>query len=118
VPTCLLEERLGDVRRRVLEAGWDACVVVNDDRVVLGLLREEQLGEGAEDQLVKQVMLAGPTTFRPYVSIEEVAHFMLDHDLESCPVTTSDGRLVGLLRVGDAARIVHEQHSHSDEDAS
>jgi CBS domain-containing protein len=115
VPTCLLDERLGDVRKRVSEAGWDACVVVNEDRVVLGLLREKQL-DGNGDNLVEQVMLAGPTTFRPYVSIEEIAHFMLDHDLESCPVTTSDGRLVGLLKVGDAAHIVHEQHSHTEDE--
>lgn len=116
VPTCRLDERLDDVRKRVSEAGWDACVVVNDERVVLGLLREEQLAGGTEDDIVSQVMLAGPTTFRPYVSIEEIAHFMLDHDLDSCPVTTSDGRLVGLLKVGDAAHIVHAQHSHTEDE--
>ena len=39
VPTCGLGERLGDVRDRVLAEGWEACVVVGDARVVLGLLR-------------------------------------------------------------------------------
>src|SRR2546426_3159536 len=44
VPTCQLHECLGDVRQRVTAAGWDACVVVNDERVVLGLLRAAELG--------------------------------------------------------------------------
>jgi len=36
VPTCGLDERLGEVRDRVRAAGWDACVVVNQERVVFG----------------------------------------------------------------------------------
>jgi predicted transcriptional regulator len=38
------------------------------------------------------------------VAIEEMAAFMIEHDLESSPITTSDGRLVGLLRREDAAK--------------
>jgi hypothetical protein len=29
-PTCRLDEPIGQVRERVRAAGWDACVVVND----------------------------------------------------------------------------------------
>jgi hypothetical protein len=36
VPTCGLKEPMGDVRERVRAAGWDACVVVNEEGVVLG----------------------------------------------------------------------------------
>ncbi|HVL51500.1 MAG TPA: CBS domain-containing protein [Actinomycetota bacterium] len=115
VPTCRPDERLGDLRKRVSQARSDACVVVNEEQVVLGLLRREQLAGGKEDDFVKDVMLVGPSTFRPYVSIEEMANLMLEHDLESCPVTTSDGRLVGLLRVDDAARAAHEQHAQPEE---
>ena len=43
VPTCGLEERLGEVAQRVRAAGWDACVVVNRQRVVFGLLRAGEL---------------------------------------------------------------------------
>jgi Mg/Co/Ni transporter MgtE len=108
VPTCRLEEPIGQVRERVRAAGWDACVVVNDQRVVLGLLREEELGRG-QDEPIEQMMRPGPSTFRPHVLIEELAHFMIHHDLSSSPVTTSDGRLVGLLRREDAARVALEQ---------
>src|SRR5262249_1845152 len=41
-PTCRLDETLGPVQARVRAAGWKACVVVNGERVVLGLLREKE----------------------------------------------------------------------------
>jgi Mg/Co/Ni transporter MgtE len=107
VPTCGLDERLGQVARRVGAAGWDACVVVNAERVVFGLLRAKELQ--ADPELgIEQAMRPGPSTFRPFVSIVEMARFMADHDLDSSPITTSDGRLVGLLRRGDAARVAEE----------
>jgi Mg/Co/Ni transporter MgtE len=112
-PTCEVGERIGEVRERVSAAGWDACVVVNDTRVVLGMLRAEELAKGL-DEPVEQVMRPGPSTVRPYVPIEEMVHHMIHHDLGSSLVTTSDGRLVGLLRVEDAARVAHEQHAHHD----
>jgi Mg/Co/Ni transporter MgtE len=90
--------------------------VVNEQRVVLGLLRSEQLVSG--DEPVQRVMRPGPSTFRPHVPIEEMAHHMIHHELASSPVTTSDGRLVGLLRVEDAARAAHELHVHDSEEGS
>lgn len=102
VPTCRLDEPMRLVRARATAAGWDACVVVNDERVVLGLLRAEELAKGHEER-VEEVMRPGPSTFRPHVSIEDIAKFMVAHDLPNCPITTSDGRLVGLLRSDDIA---------------
>jgi predicted transcriptional regulator len=96
VPTCRLNDRLGDVRDKAQAQGWDAVVVVNEERVVLGLLRSKELAKDA-DQLIEGAMRPGPSTFRPFVSLHEMAHFMVDHKLENAPITTSDGRLVGLL---------------------
>ncbi|TAN32448.1 CBS domain-containing protein [bacterium] len=104
VPVCGLTDRLGDVRDRARAAGWEAAVVINDERVVLGLLRSKQLDQDP-DLMMEQAMRPGPSTFRPYVSIKEMARFMVEHDLESSPVTTSDGRLVGLLLKADATRL-------------
>jgi CBS domain-containing protein len=99
-PTCSLDERLGDVRDRAIAAGWDACVVVSQDRVVLGLLRAEEL-QADPQLLVEGVMRPGPSTYRPYVSVEEMRRTMTERNLESSPVTTSDGKLVGLVRKQD-----------------
>jgi CBS domain-containing protein len=109
VPTCRLEEKVRPVRERVRQAGFEACVVVNEERVVFGILREEQLG-APDDEPAERAMRPGPGTFRPNVDIEEMASFMFEHDLPNAPVTTSDGRLVGLLRREDAARAAHEIH--------
>jgi Mg/Co/Ni transporter MgtE len=119
VPTCRLDEPIGQVRERVRAAGWDACVVVNDERVVLGLLRTGELERG-QDEPVERLMRPGPSTFRPHVPIEELAHHMIHHDLPTSPVTTSDGRLVGLLRREDAARVALEQTRarHADHEAA
>jgi predicted transcriptional regulator len=115
VPTCGLDERLGEVQQRVRAAGWDACVVVNQQRVVLGLLRAKEL-DGDPDQRIEQAMRPGPSTFRPHVPIAEMAQYMVEHDSENAPITTSDGRLVGLLRQQDAVRAAHELHQHHDQE--
>ncbi len=109
VPTCALDERLGDVAERVRRAGWDVCVVTNDERVVLGLLREEHLGKDPGLR-VEEAMQAGPSTFRPHVYVTEMAEYMTKHDLHSAPVTTGEGTLVGLLRRQDAVRVAEEFH--------
>jgi CBS domain-containing protein len=101
--TCSLEERVGEVRERARASGWTAAVVVNDENVVLGLLREKEL-ESEPDRRVQEAMRPGPSTFRPHASAEEVAKFMVEHDIPSAPITTSDGRLVGLLLRDDAVR--------------
>ncbi len=116
VPTCRLDERLGDVRDRARKAGWDACVVLNEERVVFGLLRSKEL-QANPDLRIEEAMRPGPSTFRPFVSIEEMAAFMMEHDLDSSPITTSDGRLVGLLQRQDAAKAaleLHEREHHSN----
>ena len=100
VPTCSLDERLGDVRHRAVTAGWDGCVVVSQDRIVLGLLRAKEL-DADPDLPIEQVMRPGPSTYRPFVSVEEMLRTMTERNMDSSPVTTSDGKLVGLVRKQD-----------------
>jgi CBS domain-containing protein len=107
VPTAGLNERLGNVSARVQAAGWDAVVVVDDDRVVLGLLRSKELTKDP-DLRMEQAMRPGPSTFRPDVLITKMAANMEEHKLESSPITTSDGKLVGLLLRSDASRVAGE----------
>ena len=106
VPTCALGELVGDVRDRVIASGWNACVVTNDERVVLGLLRATEL-ESDPTLPVERAMRPGPSTYRPDVSVEEMARIMARRDLENFPVTTSDGRLVGLVRREDVDAVEH-----------
>jgi CBS domain-containing protein len=114
-PTCTLAERRGDAAGRARAAGWDMCVVVNRERVVLGLLRAEQL-DGDPETPVEEAMRPGPSTFRPHVPIAEMARYLVEHDLAAVPITTGDGVLVGVLRRGDAARAALQwQREHGEE---
>jgi CBS domain-containing protein len=109
-PTCQLADRVGDVRERVRASGWDCCVVVNDRRILLGLLGEKALGAEPQ-QPAEDVMEPGPTTFRPDVTVDEIVTYMREHDLQAAFITTPDGRLAGVLRRGDGERALHERHA-------
>ena len=100
-PTSAPDEPLADVRERVLAAGWDTCVVVNEEGVVFGLLRAKDLRKEG-DLSVEDAMLSGPRTFRPNVDAGKLAAVMAERDLPSLLITTNEGVLVGLLLREDA----------------
>jgi predicted transcriptional regulator len=99
-----LRDRLGDVRDRARQSGLEVAVVVDAKHIALGLLRSKQL-EMDPNLAVEQAMRPGPSTFRPYVSMKEMADHMVEHSLENVPITTSDGKLVGVLLKSDAVRL-------------
>jgi predicted transcriptional regulator len=103
VPRCSLSETIGDVRDRVQAAGWDICAVVNEESVVLGLLRERELAAD-RDAVAEQVMRSGPATYRPDALVADVAQRLEEKGVQGVLVTRSNGRLLGWLRRDDAAR--------------
>jgi CBS domain-containing protein len=80
-----LEARLGD---------WDVCVVVNDDRVVLGIATAEALAT-ADGRAVAALMSEAPTTYRPHTATEEVVAWMRERDKTHVLVTDPGGHLLG-----------------------
>ncbi len=108
VPTCAPGERVGEVRGRVRGTGWDRCVVVNEERIVLGLLRGKDLTSDPE-ATVEEAMRPGPTTVRPDTPAEKMAERMRKRGTASVVVTTPDGELVGLMHRDDAEQVITEQ---------
>jgi CBS domain-containing protein len=108
VPTCAPTEKVENTRDRVRAASWDVCVVVNEEWVVLGQLREKELSSDPEAS-AEEVMRNGPTTFRPNEPVVKMAKHMRERGARTVLVTTSDGRLVGLLYREDAERLSGEQ---------
>lgn len=101
VPTCSLDETVGDVRGRL--GDWEMCVVINDARVVLGLVRAEALGLEA-GRKVSDVSQEAPKTFRPHLTPADVRS-----QLEQTPrpwllVTNLNGTLVGIARPDDVRK--------------
>jgi hypothetical protein len=106
-PSCGLGEPLGEVRERLRIAGRELAVVLNTERVVLGVLGADAW-EKDPSLPVEVAMLEGPVTFRPSTSPEDTAHWMEHHDAREVLVTSSDGRLIGMLDIDVARRAAND----------
>src|SRR5437868_6288739 len=97
VPTCSLQDDLPSVRARVRASGWDQCIVVSEQRIVLGRLGRNAL---AADDLrsVEDAMSPGPSTVRPNVPLAELEQRLERQGLRRALVTTNEGRLIGVVR--------------------
>lgn len=96
VPTCHLEDKIGEVRRQVQATGWDSCVVVNDEQVVLGLLQGNALQANPQAS-AESVMENGPRTYRLDASVDKMAEYMQKNQIDKLLVTDVDGRLAGIV---------------------
>jgi CBS domain-containing protein len=105
VPICAPDDLVGTVRKRVVEGGHDLCVVVNEERIVLGLLRGNALSREPAAR-VADVMELGPNTLRPNRPVEELLQSRANQGIKNWVVTTSHGVFLGLLARGDAERAV------------
>lgn len=97
VPVCGPLEKIAEVRPRAEQAGWRQCVVINENRVVLGLLGKEAWAAG-DDLPVEEAMHPAPLTFRPHLPWESVMEKMHAQKTDVALVTKPDGRLIGLLK--------------------
>ena len=108
VPTCRPHDRLQDVCDGLDASGWDTCFVVDERRVVLGRLGRRAI-RGREGVTAEQAMTLGPSTIRPSARLREVVDRMQRQTLTGVPVTTSNGRLVGLLLREDTERALDQR---------
>ena len=97
VPTCRADERLDVVRDRLRESGSDVCVVVDDQRVVLGVV-EDVSADRPADTRVESVMRSNPITLRPNVPAGQLPEYLKAPATRRALVSTSDGVLIGVLR--------------------
>ena len=105
VPTCGLHDRVGDVRAAVTAVGWDICAVVNEERVVLGLLHSDAWKADA-DAIVEDVMSNGPPTTRPSTFIDEMVERLQRRKTPGILISSSDGVLMGYLWTSDAETVL------------
>ncbi len=126
VSTCAMEDSVKEVRGRL--GTDDVCLVVNGERVVLGLVQGEDLdGDGdpssVDDRPVGELMQEGPSTMRPNVPAAMLAGQIEDGSFPRLVVTDPEGTLIGILRGADLEswaegegkdqlETVHEGHDH------
>src|ERR671919_1527175 len=101
VPNCRLEDRLPEICERLEESGWDTCFVLDERGVVLGRIGRRAIRR-REDVSAEEAMTLGPSTVRPSARLEAIVERMQRQALTNLPVTTADGRLVGVLTLRDA----------------
>ncbi len=103
VATCRPSEPISAIKARMASDPTSPCPVVNDHRIVLGLLRSDAIkANGAKT--VEEAMISGPVTLRPNVALEEVDRYLTDHMIGHAVVTTPEGELIGLASADDVHR--------------
>ena len=105
VPTGVTDDTLGATRRRTFDAGWDDCIVIDCDGIVVGRLRD-QAWEADDAALVVDVMESGPTTVRPDGLLQPLVDRMSKRPTELVVVTTPQGRLTGVVLRIEAERLL------------
>ena len=102
VPTCSLDEPLGEVRERTFASGWDECIVLDCDRVVVGRLRESAW-ETDSHTSAEEAMESGPTTVRANKLLQPLVERMTERGTKLVVVTTPQGVLLGVILREEAA---------------
>ncbi|HEX6175990.1 MAG TPA: CBS domain-containing protein [Candidatus Binatia bacterium] len=94
LPTCRIDEPVGQAGARAQERGYSLCPVVNQNGIVLGLI-----GKGDWDSdptaSAEQLMDSAPTTLRPSDPLEKAKQMLNESNRGAVLVTNSDGRLLG-----------------------
>jgi rhodanese-related sulfurtransferase len=106
VPTCSLRERLEDVKSR-RRPNQDLCVVLNDRNIVLGVIQGETWDANPLARIA-DVMQPGPQTIRPELEPKDAQKLLRHYDASNAIVTTSDGELLGLIKIGQ--KKAHKAH--------
>ena len=105
IPTCEPSEMIGDVGRRVHEAGWEDCVVIDCDGLVVGRLRESTWGMDGHLS-AGEAMQPGPTTVKPDGVLETLVSRMDRRPTPLIVVATPQGGLLGVVLREDAQRLL------------
>jgi CBS domain-containing protein len=104
---CRLDATLAEARGLVAMGDADFCVVVNDERIVAGVLRGDALAKTRRAG-VADVMEPGPRTIRPGQPVEKLLAKRSSQGVKSWIVTTAHGELVGVVLREDAERALED----------
>jgi rhodanese-related sulfurtransferase len=103
VPVCSLDANVGDVE--VLIGDEPRVVVLDDERVVLGVVRRETLALEPVTPIAS-VLQPAPPSVRPSIPLDELAESMEQDGRSYVIVSHLDGELVGVIEHDD----LHGRH--------
>ena len=105
IPTCDPNETIGEVGKRVKEAGWEDCVVIDCDGLVVGRLRSTSW-DLDPNLAANAVMQAGPTTVRPDQPLDRLVKRMDRRPTPLVVAATAQGGLLGAVIRENAHRVL------------
>lgn len=108
-PTCALSDQAGIVRARLEDSRYGFCMVLSEQRIVLGRVRRSALSSAGDDATAESLMEPGPSTVRPNKTVGEVVERLAKNELKTMVVTTPAGRLLGVFHRSDGERLLREQ---------
>ena len=101
VPTIPADATVDDVADTLKVT--DVAIVLNDDRIVLGVLRPETAALDPKTKVIDAVQ-PGPSTFRPSMTIRELVEYFEKSDESRAIITNNGGEWIGLIRREDVVR--------------
>ena len=107
-PTCLPDASIEDLDERDRIAEWGLCVVLDQERIVHGLLSADDVTRSPGSTRVDEVMDPAPATRRPDTSLSKMLDRLTEEPAESVLITTGRGRLLGVLFLEDVRRHLAE----------
>src|SRR5712691_2960066 len=101
VPTCAAGTPAGLALQQARAQGWDRCVVIAGQGIVVGILRVGRIS-ASEQALAAEVMQPGPTTVRAHEDLDATRQRMRERHVAHLLVTTPDGNLIGVVDAADS----------------
>ncbi len=121
VATIRPDDTVAAVAAILAERGFGALVVSEDGESIAGIVSERDIvrtiaahGGGLLDQPVSAIMTRTVRTCNENDSVDRLMTIMTEHRFRHLPVT-EDGRLVGLISIGDVVKVRVRQLEHEAE---
>ena len=100
VATFGLNDSAEEVARRIDASPYGFALALSPGRVVLGRVRRSRLADA--EASVEALLEPGPSTIRPHTAIDDLAARLDRSEVRTLIVTDPEGRLLGVVRRGDA----------------
>jgi Mg/Co/Ni transporter MgtE len=81
--------------KKAVADDWNICVVLDPNRIVLGLLALDSLKDARGT--IEEFMKPAPATLRPGVLIDEASAFLKESNQKLALITKSTGQLIGVI---------------------
>ena len=97
---CGLGESLDRVRQLIEASPYGFCLVLSENRTLLGRVRMSAL-KGGGGKAAEDVMEPGPSTVRYDLAVDELRERLEKRDLKTALVSTPEGVMIGVVRRSD-----------------